>query len=81
MFRCTLQDAVKVLLAHGCNVKAGAVDDMNALHFAAQKGHTEVLRQLLNAGKSACKSPNLLLTVELGIAICNWCCLQLLGSI
>jgi ankyrin repeat protein len=26
------------------------MDDMNALHFAAKQGHTEVARALLNAG-------------------------------
>jgi ankyrin repeat protein len=41
---------VKLLLAHGCNVKAAAMDEMSALHFAAQKGHAEVVRHLLNAG-------------------------------
>ena len=28
-----------------------ASDDVNALHFAAQKGHLEVCRALLNAGE------------------------------
>ena len=43
-------DCVKDLLEAGANVKVFAVDDMNAMHFAAQKGHAEVVRQLLNAG-------------------------------
>jgi ankyrin repeat protein len=41
---------VKLLLAHNANVKLSAQDDMNALHFAAQKGHTEVIRLLVTAG-------------------------------
>jgi ankyrin repeat protein len=31
-------------------VKAKAVDDMTALHFAAQNGHTEIARMLITAG-------------------------------
>ena len=31
-----------------------ASDDVNALHFAAQKGHLEVCRALLNAGEPVC---------------------------
>ena len=42
---------LKLLLAHGCTVGAAAGDDMNALHFAAQKGHSECVRHLLNAGQ------------------------------
>jgi ankyrin repeat protein len=79
-----VQDVVKLLLAHGCQVSQpqqysvrqgrqslgcdlhgprrltaflwasqanlAATDDMTALHFAAQKGHSEVVRHLLNAG-------------------------------
>lgn len=45
------QEAVQLLLGHGSNVKAAAMDDMNALHFAAQKGHVEPIRHLINAGK------------------------------
>jgi ankyrin repeat protein len=45
-----LQEVVKLLLANQCNVKAAAADDVNALHFAAQKGHVEVMRHLINAG-------------------------------
>jgi hypothetical protein len=41
---------VKALIAAKCNIGAGAMDDMNALHFAAQKGHLEVCRLLLNEG-------------------------------
>ncbi len=42
---------LKLLLAQGCKVGAPAADDMNALHFAAQKGHSECVRHLLNAGQ------------------------------
>jgi ankyrin repeat protein len=45
-----LQEALKLLLAHGCNIKASAMDDMNALHFAAQKGQLEAIRRLVTAG-------------------------------
>jgi ankyrin repeat protein len=44
------QESVKLLLAHGAQVGAAAMDDMNAIHFAAQKGHVEALRALINAG-------------------------------
>lgn len=44
------QEAVKLLIAHGCNVKASAMDDMNALHFAAQKGQLGPITHLLAAG-------------------------------
>ncbi len=40
------------MLAAGAQPSAAAGDDMNPLHFAAQKGHTEIVRLLLNAGKS-----------------------------
>lgn len=44
-------EAVKVLLhAPSSNKKIGAMDDMNAVHFACQKGHTEIVRHLINAG-------------------------------
>jgi ankyrin repeat protein len=45
-----LQEIVKLLLANQCNPKAAAADDVNALHFAAQKGHVDVMRHLINAG-------------------------------
>lgn len=45
-----LQEAVKLLLSHKCNIKRCAMDDMNALHFASQKGNTEILRLLITAG-------------------------------
>jgi ankyrin repeat protein len=48
-----LQEALKLLLAHGCNIKASAMDDMNALHFAAQKGQLEAIRRLITAGEAA----------------------------
>jgi hypothetical protein len=47
------QEVVKLLLANNANPKAAAIDDVNALHFAAQKGHLEVMRQLINAGARA----------------------------
>lgn len=47
-------ECVKLLLEAGANIKAFAMDDMNAMHFAAQKGHAEVVRQLLNAGQVLC---------------------------
>ena len=43
-------EVVKSLLAHKASPKAGAMDDMLPLHFAAQKGHTEVARLLINDG-------------------------------
>lgn len=42
---------MKALLEAGADTKVFAMDDMNAMHFAAQKGHAEVVRQLLNAGE------------------------------
>lgn len=42
---------MKLLLSHNCNIKLAAQDDMNALHFASQKGHTEVIRLLITAGE------------------------------
>ena len=42
---------MRALLEAGANTKVFAMDDMNAMHFAAQKGHAEVVRQLLNAGE------------------------------
>ena len=44
---------VKSLLAHKANPRAGAMDDMLPLHFAAQKGHTEICRLLVNEGALA----------------------------
>lgn len=40
-----------MLLGHQCKTDAVAADSMNALHFAAQKGHVGVARLLINAGK------------------------------
>eukprot|EP00955_Chlamydomonas_euryale_P093327 364779-Chlamydomonas_euryale.AAC.24 len=34
-----VQEVVKLLLAHGVQLTAGAADDANALHFCAMKGH------------------------------------------
>jgi len=58
-----VQDFVKQLLALGCPVSSAAADDMNALHFAAQKGHAETVRHILNAG--ALPARNLPSTVHL----------------
>jgi ankyrin repeat protein len=47
-----LQEAVAALLeVPGINIKATAVDDMTALHFAAQNGHTDIARMLITAGQ------------------------------
>ena len=43
-------EVVKSLLAHKANPRAGAMDDMLPLHFAAQKGHAEICRLLVNEG-------------------------------
>ncbi len=43
-------EVVQSLLAHKANVKAAAMDDMLPLHFAAQKGHAEICRHLINGG-------------------------------
>ena len=40
-----------MLLAHGCNPRAAAIDDTNALHFAAQRGHALVVGALLEDKK------------------------------
>ena len=46
-----MQEAVRVLLsAPGVRVKEPAVDNMTALHFAAQNGHEEVCRLLITGG-------------------------------
>ena len=42
--------AVEVLLATKASLKATAMDDMNALHFAAQKGHTDISNILIENG-------------------------------
>jgi ankyrin repeat protein len=48
-----LQEAVKVLLsAAGIKPHQNATDATSALHFAAQKGQTEIVRHLLNNGFS-----------------------------
>ena len=39
-----------LLAAPAVNPKAHAMDDMSALHFATQNGHTEVARMLITAG-------------------------------
>ena len=42
---------MQALLEAGADKSAGAMDDMSALHFAAQQGHTEVVKALINAGE------------------------------
>lgn len=49
---------MKALLEAGANTKIFAMDDMNAMHFAAQKGHAEVVRLLLNAGELSYSLPS-----------------------
>ncbi len=40
-----------MLLELGADANVAAGDDMNSLHFAAQKGHTEVCRLLIGSGE------------------------------
>lgn len=40
------------LCKHKADVGAAAMDDMGAIHFAAQKGHLEVVRILVSSGAS-----------------------------
>lgn len=51
-----LQEFVQLLLANGCQAGAAAGDDMNALHFAAQRGHEAIVQLLLNEGKMSVNS-------------------------
>ena len=44
--------AVKALLRNGADVNAAQGDGMTALHWAAQKGDTELVAMLLSAGAS-----------------------------
>ena len=44
--------AVKALLRNGADVNAAQGDGMTALHWAAQKGDTELVGMLLSAGAS-----------------------------
>ncbi|KAL3500113.1 hypothetical protein ACH5RR_039206 [Cinchona calisaya] len=46
------QTKVVEYLCNKADVGAAAMDDMGAIHFAAQKGHTEVVRILINFGVS-----------------------------
>ena len=39
-------EVVSYLCKHKADVGAAAMDDMGAIHFAAQKGHLEVIRTL-----------------------------------
>ena len=48
---CKQVECVQALLEAGADKSAGAMDDMSALHFAAQQGHTEVVKALINAGE------------------------------
>jgi len=41
---------VELLLAHGAEAKVRNEDGWTALHNAAAKGHTEIVRVLLSAG-------------------------------
>ena len=41
---------METLLAYKANLKATAMDDMNALHFAAQKGHIDTSEILIQHG-------------------------------
>ena len=43
---------VQFLCEHKADVKAAAVDEMAAIHFASQKGHLEIVRILLRSGAS-----------------------------
>ena len=75
----TTQEAVKLLRAHGSQATAAAMDDMNALHFAAQKGHVEVVRLLLNAGAVAVAAAAASVVVVVVImacctSMCTACC-------
>lgn len=40
------------LCKQNADVGAAAMDDMSAIHFAAQKGHVEIVRTLLSSGVS-----------------------------
>lgn len=42
---------MEALIVAGANVHSAAMDDMSSLHFAAQQGHLDVCRALLNTGK------------------------------
>ena len=57
---------MKALLEAGANTKIFAMDDMNAMHFAAQKGHAEVVRQLLNAGELSYSLPSHAVSCTMG---------------
>lgn len=48
---------VSYLCKNKADVGATAIDDMGAIHFAAQKGHLEVVRTLISSGVSV-KSSN-----------------------
>ena len=43
---------MKCLCKHKADVGAAAMDDTAAIHFASQKGHLEVVRELLASGAS-----------------------------
>ncbi len=66
-------DALKLLLANGADHKGAAADDMNALHFAAQKGHTEAARHVINAGALPLL-PCALLPLEHALLAHKWQC-------
>lgn len=43
-------NSIDILLANGAQVSLAAIDDVNALHFAAMKGHAEAAKHLLASG-------------------------------
>ena len=43
-------DCIDILLANGAHVSLAAVDDVNALHFSAMKGHAGAAKHLLASG-------------------------------
>ena len=45
-------NAVELLLASKAILRATAMDDMNALHFAAQKGQTDAASILIENGNT-----------------------------
>ena len=76
---------MKALLDAMAGVKVFAMDDMNAMHFAAQKGHAEVVRLLLNNGErsqicAACCLHDSSLGMGLACLASTCCCAAVLVS-